>query len=60
MNNILKCSIDPHLSNASALNEVKSFDYIINQVRLPHIHTTNFANQINLNPGADQISSCRD
>ncbi|CAG8465426.1 5072_t:CDS:2 [Funneliformis caledonium] len=31
MNNILKCSIDPHLSNASALNEVKSLDYITSQ-----------------------------
>ena len=57
INIILKYSIDPYLSNASALNKVKSLNHIISQVCLSHIHATNFANQVNLNPGVNQISS---
>jgi hypothetical protein len=48
INNILRCRADPHLSNIPALNEVKSLDHITRHIRIPHIHSTNFANEINL------------
>ena len=46
--NILKCTADPHLHNTPALNEVKSLDHFTRHLQLPHIHLTNYANEINL------------
>ncbi|CAB5091045.1 unnamed protein product [Rhizophagus irregularis] len=47
--NILKCKEEPHISNAPALNEVKTLDYITRDLRLPHPNATNYANNIDLN-----------
>ncbi|GET00731.1 hypothetical protein GLOIN_2v1881169 [Rhizophagus clarus] len=47
--NVLKCKDDPHISNTSALNEVKALDYITRDIHLPHYNTTNHANSIDLN-----------
>ncbi|PKC53215.1 hypothetical protein RhiirA1_543268 [Rhizophagus irregularis] len=49
MINILKCIDEPLLTNASALNEVKTLDYITRDLTLPHHNQTNFANEINFN-----------
>jgi hypothetical protein len=56
--NILKCSGDPYISNTPALNEVKTLDYITRHVQLPHIHPTNFANEIDVN-GTNSTGSGR-
>ncbi|EXX65275.1 hypothetical protein RirG_134780 [Rhizophagus irregularis DAOM 197198w] len=47
--NILKCKEELHISNAPALNEVKTLDYITCDLRLPHNNATNYANNIDLN-----------
>jgi hypothetical protein len=47
--NVLKCNDDPHLTNTSALNEVKSLNYITCELCLPHNNSTNFANEIDVN-----------
>ena len=47
--NVLKCNDDPHLNNSSALNEVKSLNYITCELQLPHNNLTNFANEIDAN-----------
>jgi hypothetical protein len=49
MINILKCNEDPHITNAPALNEIKTLDYITRDLLLPHNHLTNFANEMDLN-----------
>ncbi|CAB5363022.1 unnamed protein product [Rhizophagus irregularis] len=49
MTNILKCVDEPLLTNASALNEVKTLDYITHDLILPHYNQTNFTNEINFN-----------
>ncbi|PKY52793.1 hypothetical protein RhiirA4_425554 [Rhizophagus irregularis] len=46
--NILKCKEEPHISNAPALNEVKTLDYITRDLHLPHNNATNYANNIDL------------
>ena len=53
MVNILKCTADPHLHNTPALNEVKSLDHFTCHLQLPHIHLTNYANEINFNNTAN-------
>ena len=53
MTNILKCMADPHLDNKPALNEVKSLDHFTRNLQFPHVHSTNFANEINLDPAAN-------
>ncbi|PKY52170.1 hypothetical protein RhiirA4_547008 [Rhizophagus irregularis] len=40
---------EPLLTNASALNEVKTLDYITHDLILPHYNQTNFTNEINFN-----------
>ncbi|CAB4440986.1 unnamed protein product [Rhizophagus irregularis] len=40
---------EPLLTNASALNEVKTLDYITMISLLPHYNQTNFTNEINFN-----------
>ena len=47
--NILKCKDEPHISNMPALNEVKTLDYITQDIHLPHNNATNHANSIDLN-----------
>ena len=47
--NVLKCNDDPHLTNTSALNEVKTLNYIICELHLPHNNSTNYANEIGAN-----------
>ncbi|GBC09231.1 hypothetical protein RclHR1_00870022 [Rhizophagus clarus] len=49
MVNILKCVDEPLLTNAPALNEVKTLDYITCDLTLPHHNQTNFVNEINFN-----------
>ncbi|CAB5363542.1 unnamed protein product [Rhizophagus irregularis] len=49
--NILKCKEEPHISNAPALNEVKTLDYITHDLHLLHNNATNYANNI------DQLES---
>ena len=46
--NILKCNEDPLITNAPALNEVKTLDYITRDLSIPHCNQTNFANKIDL------------
>jgi hypothetical protein len=48
--NILKCIADPHLTNIPALSEVKSLDHFTRDLQLPPIHSTNYANEIDLDP----------
>jgi len=57
--NILKCRVEPHLSNTPALNEVKSLDYITCNLQIPHVHLTDFANEVNFNSGPTSGSSQR-
>ena len=57
--NILKCLVEPHNNNTPALNEVKSLDHLTNNLQLPHVHSTNFANEVNLSPGTNLRSSHR-
>jgi len=57
--NILKCRVEPHLSNTSALNEVKSLDHITCNLQIPHVHSTDFANEVNFNSGPTSGSSQR-
>ncbi|PKC52947.1 hypothetical protein RhiirA1_542862 [Rhizophagus irregularis] len=47
-NNIISTD-EPLLTNASALNEVKTLDYITHDLILPHYNQTNFTNEINFN-----------
>ena len=47
--NVIKCNKNLYLSNTSALNEIKTLDYIIHELILFHNNTTNFANEIDLN-----------
>ncbi|CAB4464754.1 unnamed protein product [Rhizophagus irregularis] len=49
MTNILKCVDEPLLTNASALNKVKTLDYITHDLILPYYNQTNFTNEINFN-----------
>ena len=57
--NILKCIEDPLISNVPALNEVKSLDHITCNLQIPHVHSTNFANEVNFNSGPTSGSSQR-
>ncbi|CAB5363789.1 unnamed protein product [Rhizophagus irregularis] len=45
----VKFKYEPLLTNASALNEVKTLDYITHDLILPHYNQTNFTNEINFN-----------
>ncbi|CAG8724114.1 6211_t:CDS:2, partial [Funneliformis caledonium] len=47
--NVLKCNDDPHLTKISALNKVKTLNYIICEFHLPHNNSTNYANEIDAN-----------
>ena len=47
--NVLKCNDDSHLTNTSALNEVKTLNYITCELHLPHNNSTNYANEIGAN-----------
>ena len=58
-NNILKCIEDLLISNIPALNEVKSLDNITYNLQIPHIHSTDFANEVNFNSGPTSGSSQR-
>jgi hypothetical protein len=45
--NVLNCNNDPYLTNTSALNEVKTLNYITCELHLPHNNSINYANKIN-------------
>ncbi|CAG8711249.1 10959_t:CDS:2 [Funneliformis caledonium] len=47
--NVLKCNDDSHLTNTSALNEIKTLNYITCELHLPHNNSTNYANEIGAN-----------